>query len=825
MRPGPECAWENSGEGLPALEDCCADAFGCRRAPHAALWGELRRNLTAALEGSGGGWTSRTSHFIWEYTEWPESEECFLGHLCLRIFHGAIHGYAAFPFFDDTAMLIWIRWASVSSSEWAWPLFALLDVVASLFCAKAHSQQSRLLEPPPGVERSCGDPDVAALLARLQYPDEIDKAQTLLLARHEVSLWGLLGLIVAGADLWDVLARNAREQELSVQSPTTSAIDVEASSQRLAQWRSLPGVKGLAHVSSRRRGFLTTSSADELLPYGLCDGPVRVQRPSPPELWLVALAASVRSTNGETWIDFLLWLELSAQVSVFHGLCEQSFLAHFTHFSCVFAGASDSGGQKARVLSGLPWRRPYPPSIVSCRVPGALVGRGLPQRLAVLLDGGSVPDLHIRGVGLEVHVCRAPQAQHRVGVTACSAPFFDLWGRELLLRDWVEYHLAIGVDRLILYDADGSAREALSSYVASGRVHLLSRFPESIAPGLQRQTAHGAPYCSALVALNHCLLSQGPFTDWVIEIHSFDEFWHVVDGPGPGSLRQLLASLGSVDEVGLLDVPQLRFGGAKKAAVGSPAFVQFTSPSAEGHTWNFANLMNPRKVLLSSMHGARLRPYLEPCRCDNCCIGAVLTSQLRVNHYADLLSPSGTVYELLAEDRSALWAAEFVRKSARVGGGRSTASQHRGSVLARVQRLLERNSSALSRLLNKAEAAAELPSSLVDPRSVQYLFFEFDLDRSSHLEPDEFLQAFDVTSARVQDRYYQLLRLRVLHAQGIRVEAADHAVVMQTFSAWDVRPMDGRLRYEEWEAGLYRTHISTRLQKLHLSIASSSFRK
>merc|ERR1712032_1454115 len=158
-----------------------------------------------------------------------------------------------------------------------------------------------------------------------------------------------------------------------------------------------------------------------------------------------------------------------------------------------------------------------------------------------------------------------------------------------LLQDWVEYHLALGVDRLVLYDIDGSAREALQPYIASGVVQLFAQFPLDVAPGLARTTASDAPYCSPLVALNHCLFSQGPFTDVVIEIRSPDEFWHVVDNPGPGALRSFVSSLGNINDIGLLDVAQLRFSSleattaAHEARQSDPAS-SFRNCMINGHT-------------------------------------------------------------------------------------------------------------------------------------------------------------------------------------------------------------------------------------------------
>jgi len=580
---------------------------------------------------------------------------------------------------------------------------------------------------------------------------------------------------------------------------------------------------------------LKHAETHDLLPFGICDGKLPNSRVTAGRLdmQLVVLGVNVRVTDGVVWLDAPVWLEsqrLDASSGKYMGFCEQNYQAHFARMRCHYRFQSGSGRAHhsataplgndvaATVLSGLPWRRPYAPTMISCKLPLTPAEVTLVSNFSVHLTGHPRAAV-VADFNVQLDVCRKDIAK-QVDVTSCSVPFFGMRGKEHLLQDWLEYHLAVGVDRVVLYDLDGSTKHFLAPYIKSGKVELLDHFPRRISSAMA--TRHKSEtYCGTLVALNHCLFSYGPLTHVIIEIHSPDEYWHVVDSPGPNALKAALSAIDPLDAFAVVDVPQLRFGSLPALAeevvddhrARVPSFARFLKPSLEGYTWNFANLLNPRYVSMSDMHGARPRPYLQKCR-DGACIGRAPSTKLRVNHYADLFGPSGTITEVQPEeDRSALWALALPRSKVCGTLGSGCGSAQTQELLARVQRLLEVNASALLDAVAVAEAAVGLDPDIFEIGTLHALFTDYDTNNDRKISKAEFLAAFDVSSSQ-SDRYYQLLRLRVFHSKGLRIEAHGPQKVLQTFGAWDQAPQDGQISYKEWGAGLRAAHVSTRLQQL-----------
>ena len=53
----------------------------------------------------------------------------------------------------------------------------------------------------------------------------------------------------------------------------------------------------------------------------------------------------------------------------------------------------------------------------------------------------------------------------------CSRPLVQVDARlASALRSWLDFHLALGVDHVFVYDHDGSAREAVAPYLRRGVV-------------------------------------------------------------------------------------------------------------------------------------------------------------------------------------------------------------------------------------------------------------------------------------------------------------------------------------------------------------------
>ena len=94
------------------------------------------------------------------------------------------------------------------------------------------------------------------------------------------------------------------------------------------------------------------------------------------------------------------------------------------------------------------------------------------------------------------------------------------------VEDWLNYHLfLLGVQHFTIFDTDGSYAPFLQPFVQRGLVTYHGRFPREIAPKLglaaeQRQMLL-EPH-----ALELCLWEHRQVSDWVVALHSFEEYLH-----------------------------------------------------------------------------------------------------------------------------------------------------------------------------------------------------------------------------------------------------------------------------------------------------------
>ncbi|CAE8594673.1 unnamed protein product, partial [Polarella glacialis] len=195
----------------------------------------------------------------------------------------------------------------------------------------------------------------------------------------------------------------------------------------------------------------------------------------------------------------------------------------------------------------------------SCSQEAAGTGGGGGRSVAVRLQSGKAgtqsPLLQL--------CARRPEPRRRL--VSCSQPLFNAAGMEarepFLLQDWVNFHVALGIDHFHIYDLDGSFSKMVRPLQASGRVTYTPHFASKFSAELHQASTELNPYCLTPQAQDHCLFTWRGRADWVVFLTSPDVFlWSSVLAARPAwDLTALLDqpvereshSDGSVEEVSL----------------------------------------------------------------------------------------------------------------------------------------------------------------------------------------------------------------------------------------------------------------------------------
>ena len=189
-------------------------------------------------------------------------------------------------------------------------------------------------------------------------------------------------------------------------------------------------------------------------------------------------------------------------------------------------------------------------------------------------------------------------------------------------REWIEWHLAVGVEKFYIYDNESTdkTREVLEPYIASGVVEY------KFFPGKKRQ----------LAAYDDCLAHHRYDTRWIAFI-DIDEFIVPLQD---ASLTELLKRF---EEFPAVEINWLIFGSNgldEKSA--QPVMERFTSHSQPSHVLNrhVKSIVNPRRVFnmigcheaaaisgkAADSHGNRVRKSFRDREPQQ--------DVIRVNHYA-----------------------------------------------------------------------------------------------------------------------------------------------------------------------------------------------
>mmetsp|Transcript_172603 Transcript_172603/g.548050 ORF Transcript_172603/g.548050 Transcript_172603/m.548050 type:complete len:565 (-) Transcript_172603:149-1843(-) len=434
------------------------------------------------------------------------------------------------------------------------------------------------------------------------------------------------------------------------------------------------------------------------------------------------LAADVFEVGDELQLD-LLWHATSADDCVmvgtnFHNQGDKyqyySFahtlsVAHLVHWLCKVelmgaqgANRSFDGGGGSR--SGATWADASTASfsgflsVTTCRVPrhvseallatGARSDGSIPSSLEVSLqtsgaDGGR-SSTSWRPEPLRLCPRPAPERRKRRLLSACAGTLHNAERVHSIaphaVEDWINYHLIVGIEHFTIFDIDGTYEPYLRSFVERGLVTYHPRFPAKVSPklgllaaGLREPKEHRSMLMEPH-ALDVCVWENRQVSDWVVVVHSFEEYLHspaMVAASGMFSMRTLLPLWGrEVARTAVFEVFQEPMGGLKDPGARTmlSAWTHKRGLEIEGlqqkerieaahaHFQPFAWIIDPLNVLQTAVHFAQARAQEQA-------IVVMPRETLRVNHYVDLGSNTSRCRDELGgcevPDNSITWAEDL----------------------------------------------------------------------------------------------------------------------------------------------------------------------
>lgn len=495
----------------------------------------------------------------------------------------------------------------------------------------------------------------------------------------------------------------------------------------------LPPIKRLVMFGQAIRPFLSEMPEHEVWPsttaiasdvegpslYRLCgqSGTIVHRRCGQAELHF--LAADIARVGGELLLE-LLWFASSDDRCIMAGTTETgahggkayySFLhtlpaAHLQHWRCELnppgEGPHTPVGHAVSIsFSGFA-------SITTCRIPkefeASLTGRAGTSKDngrsgSVALELALTQDEGTQGWQPEaLRMCRYPKPKRRK-ISACSAPLHNADRMHLiapyLIEDWINYHLLIGIEHFTLFDTDGSYEPYVRSYVEKGLVTYYARWPTTLLPkvGLLADGVapkERRPMLTEPQALDTCVWANRQVSDWVVVLHSFEEYLHSPrfseDSPGiaDAPLVALLEAWanevpGGRSTVSIFELFQEPMGGPKQLRRSRSVISTWVHKrkselagktgealqhASEVHSRPFAWIVDPLNVVHTAVH-------LAQARADGQAVLAVPPDLMRVNHYIDLGSNKSRCLEELGgcevEDKGMLWAEEAMLRMRRKG--------------------------------------------------------------------------------------------------------------------------------------------------------------
>ncbi|CAK0803639.1 unnamed protein product [Prorocentrum cordatum] len=306
-------------------------------------------------------------------------------------------------------------------------------------------------------------------------------------------------------------------------------------------------------------------------------------------------------------------------------------------------------------------------NVLQCPVPEHVANSVVPpghssSTVRVRLDAGSWA-LPVLNICVETAVTRRK-------VVGCMAPVFRFHEVEHVVQQWLHYHVAIGVEMIMLYDIDDTAKGKLE--LLGIPAELLRRVPGSrLSPLVPELLEHGAGRLRVRelfnhLAQNHCLFQVKGRADWLLNDMALDQYLAVPSG-GPFGVGRVLERLSRArGDAATLDIPWVHFSG--RLGRRSPYLVEALqhrqprqeAPRAGGAAPTYLDLqagdpvVNPENVLAVASEmaiGRRGTVHAE----------GSAAGFLRWNHYVDLHGPRLDGLPADVVDNGSAWAARLLR--------------------------------------------------------------------------------------------------------------------------------------------------------------------
>eukprot|EP00927_Polykrikos_kofoidii_P037834 TRINITY_DN32038_c0_g1_i1.p1 TRINITY_DN32038_c0_g1~~TRINITY_DN32038_c0_g1_i1.p1 ORF type:complete len:905 (-),score=112.94 TRINITY_DN32038_c0_g1_i1:295-2979(-) len=421
---------------------------------------------------------------------------------------------------------------------------------------------------------------------------------------------------------------------------------------------------------------------------------------------LIFLAADMVVVGGEFQLD-ILWMAVSADdmcVMVganFHNLGDSYYSfahmlprAHVEHWNCGVTPLFGTAGDEDKVVrdastvsfSGFA-------SITTCRLSPSVAATV--RDVGIKDDAASGPPL-VMEVSLSspepmgwapepFKVCLRSRPQRMRKLSSCTGTLHNAdYVHKVMpyaIEDWINYHKLVGIEHFTISDTDGSYEPYLRHFIEEGTVTYHARFPSQIAKKYgqlaagMRNKRDQRPMLLEAQSLDLCVWENRHLSEWVVAIHSFEEFLHsvkVVEKLGHFSLAALLddwirKDMEESSRTAVFEFFQEPMGGRRSSSAAT-ALSAWTHKrdlkigneereKMHQHFQPFSWIVDPLNVEQTAVHFALARAHMQTT--------VVLPRELlRLNHYVDFGSNKSRCLEELGGcdvvDETILWAEEMV---------------------------------------------------------------------------------------------------------------------------------------------------------------------
>eukprot|EP00927_Polykrikos_kofoidii_P035566 TRINITY_DN30122_c0_g1_i1.p1 TRINITY_DN30122_c0_g1~~TRINITY_DN30122_c0_g1_i1.p1 ORF type:complete len:567 (-),score=40.88 TRINITY_DN30122_c0_g1_i1:118-1680(-) len=311
---------------------------------------------------------------------------------------------------------------------------------------------------------------------------------------------------------------------------------------------------------------------------------------------------------------------------------------------------------------------------------------GPPGRLHV--DIGIFDDNQGTAAVLPLELCLVRRPMYQSSI--CTMPLYGV-GEVLKTQpwafdDWLSYHLRIaGFEHAEIYDVDGSVAPALESVTRGDHgwsVSYHGEFPSKLSQTMAAMSKK-FPSCTETWAYAHCLTTHRALSQFVVILHSFDEYLVSRNNTGPGGVAAFLRDMKGrlranstsphpeIMTVSLLQAVSMAYGGP--GATDSPSErgnVLSSSRRQDEKLYRFTPVLDPGACICAGPHMC-YKPGIMPPGLDQ--VAVINPDHLVVYHYVEMLERdrgrcsrlrdqlTGRVTGCNIPDDSMVWAARTLR--------------------------------------------------------------------------------------------------------------------------------------------------------------------